>query len=200
MLVLFFHVLVAGGVALLAAGASSLQSSHPMANALTLVKAGVSILAVSWGVLVIWAAVSVTPSQHSKSAVAHREGSIVCSTFHFPLATEHHTQGTNQLASLSQLLYSVCFSLVFIAIRVFYSVAALTSGKASLNPLTGSLAVRVVLGFISELIAVLAFVLAGLRTRHISRTLRGDAPRQNYSGGSSEPLHRRDARRGRVSV
>lgn len=86
---LFFHIVVAGGVALLAAGAASLQTSHPMANALVLVKIGVSILAISWGILVIWVALSVMSAQHSKAAVAHREGSIVCSTCYFLFSLEH---------------------------------------------------------------------------------------------------------------
>ncbi|KAL2196106.1 hypothetical protein P885DRAFT_61306 [Corynascus similis CBS 632.67] len=51
-------------------------------------------------------------------------------------------------------------------IRVFYSLVALTTRRPSLSPVTGSLAVRVVLSFLPELIATLAFVAAGMWTRN----------------------------------
>ena len=60
---------------------------------------------------------------------------------------------------------AVAFSLIFIGIRVFYSVAALCTQRASLNPTTGSLAVRVVLGFLPEVIATLSIILAGIKTQ-----------------------------------
>lgn len=45
---------------------------------------------------------------------------------------------------------AVAFSLVFIGIRVFYSLAALCTQRASLNPVTGLLVIRVVLGFLDR--------------------------------------------------
>lgn len=64
-----------------------------------------------------------------------------------------------------QLLASVGFSLAFIGIRVFYSLVALCTEKAYLNPATGSLAIRVVLGLLPELIATLAYIFVGVKTR-----------------------------------
>jgi hypothetical protein len=99
--VLFFHMVVAGGVVLLAIGVASLQSSHPMANALVLVKVGVSILAISWGMLVIGAALSVMSAQNKKAAVAHQEGSIVCSNFHFSFSFERPARKLTYFLSTS---------------------------------------------------------------------------------------------------
>lgn len=60
-------------------------------------------------------------------------------------------------------------SLVFIGIRVLYGLVAESTQKADLNPVTGSLAIRVVLSFLPELIAVLIFVFEGFRTRDVQR-------------------------------
>lgn len=58
---------------------------------------------------------------------------------------------------------------MFIGIRVFYSLVYLCTQDQALNPTTGSLAVRVILGFLSELIAVLAFVGSGFMTKDVSK-------------------------------
>lgn len=68
-----------------------------------------------------------------------------------------------------KLLWSIAFSLVFIGIRVFYSLVTLTTRKAYLNPTTGALPIRVILGFLPELIATIAFVAAGLSTQSASK-------------------------------
>lgn len=67
-------------------------------------------------------------------------------------------------ANVWQLLMTVCFSMVFIGVRVLYSLVAMCTQQASLNPITGSLAVRVVLSFLPELIAAIAYVAAGVKT------------------------------------
>lgn len=84
-----------------------------------------------------------------------------------------------------QLLASVCFSLVFIGIRVFYSVAALSSQRADLNPSTGSLAIRVILGFLPGLIATLAFLAAGFKTQGSAKL--ADDGRQELEEPSHKP-------------
>lgn len=63
-----------------------------------------------------------------------------------------------------KLLSSVCFSLVFIGIRIFYSVVALSTQKSYLSPTTGALPIRVLLAFLPELITTLAYIAAGFKT------------------------------------
>jgi hypothetical protein len=67
------------------------------------------------------------------------------------------------------LLTAIAFALVFIGIRVFYSLVYLCTQKQYLSPTTGSLAIRVILGFLAELIAVISLIVAGFMTQGASR-------------------------------
>ncbi|CAG8898776.1 unnamed protein product [Penicillium egyptiacum] len=137
--VLAYHMLVVAGVALTAAGSAKLQEHEkPLDKAENIVKAGISILAVAWGILAGRTGFSFIASRGRNSSLT-RAGTV--------------------------LLMAVAFSLVFIGIRVFYSLAALCTQRASLNPVTGSLAIRLVLGFLPEMIATLAYIFAGIRTQ-----------------------------------
>ncbi|KAL4888818.1 integral membrane protein [Aspergillus ambiguus] len=137
--VLAYHMVVVAGVALTAAGSAKLQKhEQPIDKAEKIAKAGISILAVSWAVLVAWTGFSFIAPRGRNSSLT-RAGTI--------------------------LLMAIAFSLVFIAIRVFYSLTALCTQRASLNPITGSLAVRVVLEFLPEVIATLAYIFTGIRTQ-----------------------------------
>ena len=60
-------------------------------------------------------------------------------------------------------------ALVFSGVRIFYTLVALTTRDADLNPSTGKLAIRVVLSFLMELISALILVGAGLATRNASQ-------------------------------
>lgn len=56
---LFFHTLVGAGVALAAAGSAKLQNhDQPIDKAEKMIKVGIVILAVSWGILVGWTGLS----------------------------------------------------------------------------------------------------------------------------------------------
>ncbi|KAJ5822848.1 hypothetical protein N7447_005188 [Penicillium robsamsonii] len=137
--VLAYHMLVVAGVALTAAGSVKLQEhNQPLDKAKNIAKAGISILAVAWGVLAGWTGFSFIAPRGRNSSLT-RAGNV--------------------------LLMAIAFSLVFIGIRVFYSLAALCTQRASLNPVTGSLAIRVVLGLLPEVIATLACIFAGFRTQ-----------------------------------
>jgi len=52
-------------------------------------------------------------------------------------------------------------------IRILYSVAADFTQSPSLNPVTGSLALKVCLSVVPEMLIVVLFVGVGLRTRSI---------------------------------
>ena len=73
----------------------------------------------------------------------------------------------NQLANSKQLLMAVSVSLLFIGLRVWYTLVALVTMRPKLNPVTGSLAVRVCLSLIPELVTAFVFVGTGIWTRHI---------------------------------
>lgn len=55
----------------------------------------------------------------------------------------------------------------FIGTRVTYGLIAESTQKRNLNPVTGSLAIRTVLGLLPELITTLILMFVGFRTRHI---------------------------------
>lgn len=73
-------MLVIAGVALTAAGSAKLQAhQQPIDKDESIVKAGISILTVSWGVLVGWTAQSFT-AQRATHGVA-RAGTLVSNAF-----------------------------------------------------------------------------------------------------------------------
>ncbi|ROW10382.1 hypothetical protein VMCG_02020 [Cytospora schulzeri] len=151
-IVTVFHMFVTGGLALVAAGASALQNHHSSAatalRSLRLLQAGMAILTVSWVLLVLCAVASAWPLRKAeRNAVLFRDGTI--------------------------LLLSVIFSLIFIGIRVLYSLVAFSTQKPYLNPATGSLTIRVLLSFLPELIATCSFIFAGVQTRRIARDYHG---------------------------
>ena len=61
-------------------------------------------------------------------------------------------------------MYAVLVSLVPTGIRVIYSVVAFFVDSSTLNPITGSLAIRVVLSVVPEMVAVVLLLGAGLMT------------------------------------
>ncbi|KAJ5316744.1 hypothetical protein PENANT_c016G11537 [Penicillium antarcticum] len=142
---LFYHIFVIGGVALTAAGSAKLQKhQQPIEKAENIVKAGISILTICWAALVGGTFISfVTPARKSAGGRA----------------------GTT-------LLKTISFALIFIGIRVFYSLVYLCTQKQNLNPTTGSLATRVILGFLVELIPVICLIVAGFITQSASRNYR----------------------------
>ncbi|KAL7783810.1 hypothetical protein V8C37DRAFT_35071 [Trichoderma ceciliae] len=140
--VLLFHLVVTSGIAILATGASKLQSSHPEPIDGSLVKAGIALLTLSW-VLVVAA---------SLWTLAHLRKSV---------------KQTPASAGI-KLLWSALFSEIFTGIRVIYALVQFVKPNASLS-LNGPLAVRVVLTLLPELISVLAFLTAGILTRNIAQ-------------------------------
>lgn len=75
--VLIYHVMVAGATAILAVGASALQSSSPMPSDLSKVKAGIAILTLAWVVLVGWSIQSWFRRSDNPNMVASRAGKQV---------------------------------------------------------------------------------------------------------------------------
>ncbi|KAJ3498113.1 hypothetical protein NLG97_g1377 [Lecanicillium saksenae] len=138
-----FHVMIAGATAILAVGASALQSSSPMPSDLTKVKVGIAIFTIGWVVLVGWAAQSWFRRSNNQGTEASRAG--------------------------RKLLVGVAIASIFIGVRVLYTLAAFVSQKPSLSPATGTVAVRVVLVLLPELAASLVLLTYGWITRNAAR-------------------------------
>lgn len=77
------------------------------------------------------------------------------------------------------MLASIAFCLVLIGVRVFYSLVAICTQASYLNPTTGSLVIRVVLGFVPESVATLVYICAGLKTKGVAKLA--------SAGGNSKP-------------
>ncbi|KAK7222717.1 hypothetical protein V2G26_010720 [Clonostachys chloroleuca] len=132
--VILYHVQVTGGIALLAVGASRLQSSpNPTAGDRNMAKAGMGILTSAWTVLAIWIILSCRPFARF-SRIEMDIGNM--------------------------LLISTLVSIPILGIRVIYSLVSLVSTKAS-DP---SMAVRVVCTTLPEMIPAIIFCVVGLYT------------------------------------
>jgi hypothetical protein len=57
-------------------------------------------------------------------------------------------------------------------VRVIYGIVSVFTQKRDLSPIYGSLAVRVVLMFLPEVLAALTMTVVGVRTRHLRETKR----------------------------
>ena len=66
-------------------------------------------------------------------------------------------------------MYAVLVSLLPTGIRVLYSVVAVFSSSTALDPVTGSLALKVCLSVVPEMVVVVLFTVVGLWTRNLKR-------------------------------
>ncbi|KAI9924789.1 hypothetical protein MW887_006645 [Aspergillus wentii] len=147
--VIIMHMTVMGAVVVAAKGAAGLAGNNPTSTDTNLLQAGIAILETCWAILVIWALFALLPAQRAKNAPGYKEGST--------------------------LLYGSLIALVFIGIRVLYALIADCTQDAKLNPMSGELAIRVVLGLISELVTVLVFIYVGVRTLDVRKYAGVDA-------------------------
>ena len=133
-----------------------------------MVRVGMAILAASWGMLVGLAGVTFF-SQRARNPAIARAGTVV----RLPLDFMIYLYAW--IANIKfQLFAAVSFSLLFIGVRVFYSLVALCTQIASLNPTTGVFIIRLILGFLPELIATLVHIAAGVKTRNVARMADND--------------------------
>lgn len=75
---------------------------------------------------------------------------------------------------MGQLLYGVLVALLIEEIQLVYSLVAQCTQRADLNPTTGNLAVRVVLGFLPGVVATAVLVAVGFWTRSVSPSKGGN--------------------------
>ncbi|KAI0886924.1 uncharacterized protein GGS22DRAFT_119063 [Annulohypoxylon maeteangense] len=151
---ILFHILVSTAIALVASGASKLSNTtippEQMKKNLGLVKGGMVLLLLSWISLAI----------------------ITLATFQHALS-----QGSEKLAAVGggkKLLLAVAFSIPFLGIRVLESMIYFFTQNPLLNPVSGSVGLRVGLQIIEEIIVALSLITAGILTRNIDATAQVD--------------------------
>ncbi|KAE9366502.1 hypothetical protein N431DRAFT_487090 [Stipitochalara longipes BDJ] len=138
-LVLFIHFFVAMGVALVGVGSSAFKTTTPVKSSdHILAEIGLIILLLSWGAISVWA------------------------LFTYP--ARNNLAPTTSRNIGTKLLYGLLATLPFTLIRLIYSIVYVFTRSSKLNPVTGSLGIRVGLSLIPELLTALIFVFAGLVT------------------------------------
>ncbi|PVH85002.1 hypothetical protein DL98DRAFT_584059 [Cadophora sp. DSE1049] len=144
LLVIVIHLIITSGLALVASGASSFGAKEEKnKHDEIFVKIGIMVLVVGWVLVCVWTLISFLPSQYNRDAPIFING--------------------------SKLLCAVLFSLPFVCVRLIYSVVSIFSPSKDLNPVSGSLGLRIGLSFLMELITVIGFTLVGLATHGIRR-------------------------------
>ncbi|KAI1478664.1 hypothetical protein F4774DRAFT_384676 [Daldinia eschscholtzii] len=144
---IFFHILVTTAIALVASGAAKLNnptlSPDQIKRTHTLVKGGMILLLLGWLSLAL----------------------VTLATYVNLLA-----RGSRKLAgseSGKTLLLAVAISIPFLGIRVLERLVYFFTQNQDLNPVTGSLGLRVGLEVIEEIIVTLLFVFTGIMTRNM---------------------------------
>ncbi|KAI0849440.1 hypothetical protein F5Y00DRAFT_269414 [Daldinia vernicosa] len=147
---IFFHILVSTAIALVAAGASKLDNDtlppDQIKKSYALVKGGMILLLLGWLSLAV----------------------VTLITFRDSLLRE--SRKPKESAAEKRLLLAVAISIPFLGIRVLERVIYFFTLNQELNPVTGSLGLRVGLEVIEEIIVTLLFVFTGIITRNIKRT------------------------------
>ncbi|KAI1441333.1 hypothetical protein F5Y02DRAFT_399866 [Annulohypoxylon stygium] len=144
---IFFHILVSTAIALVASGASKLSDTtlppDQMKRSHGLVKGGMVLLLLGWISLAI----------------------VTLATFQYA-----SIRGSGKMTAFEggrKLLFAVAFSIPFLGIRVLESLIFFFSQNPLLNPVSGSLGLRVGLQVIEEIIVTLSLMTAGILTRNI---------------------------------
>ncbi|KKK22786.1 hypothetical protein P175DRAFT_0483191 [Aspergillus ochraceoroseus IBT 24754] len=139
-----FVALVTGvsgaGVGLSVSGALDIYNGHPKPNSLGHWQAGAALFVAAWALEVIWALLSLLPFNRARDAPRGRDGTL--------------------------LLHASFVALVFIGIRVIYTLIFVCTQRMDLSPITGTTAVRAVLIFLPEALAALMITIAGLKSRN----------------------------------
>ncbi|CAL5873081.1 uncharacterized protein PFLUO_LOCUS7350 [Penicillium psychrofluorescens] len=136
--------LMAAALALTITGSLDIYEGHPKPDSLTHWKAGVALIVVTWVFQIFWGLFSLLHFQGKMDAPGYRGGTA--------------------------LLQGALVSLIFIGIRVIYNMVMVATQDKDLSPIHGTIAVRVLLLFLPEVLAAFTMIFVGLRTRHIRQS------------------------------
>ncbi|MCJ1382350.1 hypothetical protein MMC17_005463 [Xylographa soralifera] len=165
-LVIQYHVTISIALILIIIGVVNLEGGTITATTSALLKAGAAILLVCWAALVFWVRVSMREQGKDTNATGYAPG--------------------------TKLLYSVLVALPLVGIRLLYAVISLlleVSGSSS--DFTTSVAAKVCMSVVPEMIATIVFVLAGIVTRNMHKTVEGRNGRYGDVGAGVLLVERR---------
>lgn len=152
---IIFHLLVTTAIAIIAAGASNLSSATLSPDQINrdnaLVKAGIVMLFLGWISLAI----------------------LTFTTFQYILTRRSRKLAESEAGK--NLLLAIAISIPFLGIRVLERLVYYFTQNPLLDPVSGSLGLRVGLEVVEEIIVTVLLVIAGLLTRNIGSTVATDA-------------------------
>lgn len=127
-------------------------------------KIGTVLITVAWAFQVFWSLFFLLPSRGSKGSPGYYSGTAV----NFPEECQaFKVVANNSLYSLSRGAF---VALIFLSVRVVMEFVSVFTQKRDLRPIYGSLAVRVILMLLPEVLAALMMIVVGVRTRHLRQT------------------------------
>ncbi|KAI1371264.1 hypothetical protein F4677DRAFT_435974 [Hypoxylon crocopeplum] len=148
---IFFHILVTTAIALVAAGAANLNDTtlppDQIKQSNALVKAGMVLLLLGWISL----------------------ATFTVASFQYFLTRESRKVVGNDGGK--RLLLAVAISIPFLGIRVLERLVYFFTQNQELNPVSGSLGLRVGLEVVEEIIVSFSLVIAGIMARNIRDTV-----------------------------
>ncbi|KAI8963492.1 hypothetical protein F5Y11DRAFT_319405 [Daldinia sp. FL1419] len=151
---IFFHLLVTTAIALVASGASKLDDDKLPPDQIkkghSLAKVGMIMLFLGWFSIAMLVYITYKESQ--------------ARNFRKPSKSE----------TGKKLLLAVTISLPFLGIRVLDRMVYFYTQNPELNPVTGSLGLRVGLEVIEEIIVTLLFIVVGIATRNVRAVTTAD--------------------------
>ncbi|KAE8422692.1 hypothetical protein BDV36DRAFT_310401 [Aspergillus pseudocaelatus] len=135
--------LMGAGLGLSIGGSLQVYQGKGTATDLSHWKVGTGLVVAVWAMEVVWALFSLLPSQCKKDAPGYKDG--------------------------TKLMYGALVAIVFAGVRIIYNLVAVCTQRQDLSPVFGSVAVRVILVFLPEVLAALSMMFAGLLTRNIRK-------------------------------
>ncbi|KNG89878.1 integral membrane protein [Aspergillus nomiae NRRL 13137] len=147
--------LMGAGLGLSIGGSLQIYQGEGTPEDLSHWKVGTGLVVAVWAMEVMWALFSLLPSQCNKYAPGYKDG--------------------------TKLMYGALAAIVFTGVRVLYNLVAVCTQRQDLSPVFGSIAVRVVLVFLPEVLAALSMIFAGLWSRNIRRH---NQAAEKYGSGS----------------
>ncbi|KAJ5988363.1 integral membrane protein [Penicillium waksmanii] len=133
--------LMAVAMALSVIGSLDIFEGHPKPHSLQHWKTGTALVVLAWVFQVFWSLFSLLSNSGGKGLPGYQGGTA--------------------------LLQGAVVALLFIGIRVIYSLVAVCTQRRDLSPVYGKTDIRVILMFLPEVLATIAMITVGLRTRKL---------------------------------
>ncbi|MCJ1399121.1 hypothetical protein MMC11_002323 [Xylographa trunciseda] len=143
-LVIQYHFAVTIALILIIVGVVNLENGTLNTTTTSLLQAGAAVLIVCWAALVLWTRLSMREQGKDLDATAYTDG--------------------------TKLLYAVLIALPLVAVRLIYAVVSLlmeVNGTGS--GFTTSVAAKVLMSVVPEMLATIVFVVAGVATRDMHK-------------------------------